>query len=76
MLLTDQTCKRAHEIGDKYLAEMLELTEEASDELSETDGSEAIGVSAVLLVFRSPMCEREKAPSMKKFADKRKKKEK
>ena len=72
MLLTDRTCKRAHKIGDKYLAEMMELAEEASDELSKSDNPEAIGVTAVLLVFPSPMCEREKAPTMKKLSDKRK----
>jgi hypothetical protein len=46
MLLTDRTCKRAHEIGDKYLTEMMALAEEASEELGDSDNPKPIGVTA------------------------------
>jgi DNA-binding transcriptional ArsR family regulator len=62
MRLDDKGCVDAHELGDDYIEGMLRVAGESATRLAESDDPQGMGVTAVLLVFRSARAEREKEP--------------
>ncbi len=62
MLLDEKACRDAHDRGDKYIEDIMEISGEAAARLAESDDPKSMGVTAVLLVFRSAQAEREKKP--------------
>jgi DNA-binding transcriptional ArsR family regulator len=62
MLLDAQGCKDGHVLGDNYIEGMLKVAGESATRLAESDDPRGMGVTAVLLVFRSSQAEREKKP--------------
>jgi len=68
MVLDPQGCEDGHVRGDDYIADMLKIAGESATRLSESDDPKPMGVSAVLLVFRSAQAEREKGPADKQPA--------
>lgn len=71
--LDDRGCKDAHALGDEYIEAMLEIGDESAERLLESDDPEALGVTAILLIFPSPRSTREKESPKKKTSGKRKK---
>ena len=63
MIFDAKGCEDGHELGDGYIAGMLKIAGESATRLAESDDPEPMGVTAVLLVFRSARAEREKGPS-------------
>ncbi len=66
MILDEQGCEKAHELGDKYIEDMLEIAGDAAVRLFESDDPQPMGVTAVLLTFRSAKAERDKGPVKKR----------
>jgi len=62
MMLDAKGCEDGHELGDEYIDGMLKIAGESATRLAESDDPQPMGVSAVLLVFRSAQAEREKGP--------------
>jgi hypothetical protein len=65
MVLDDQGCKDAHEIGDECIDAFLEVAAESGERLLESENPEPVGVTAVILLFPSKQSEREKGSSVK-----------
>lgn len=62
MILDEQGCVDGYAIGCQYVKDMLEVAGESAGRLAESDDPQPMGVSAVLLVFRSEQAGREKEP--------------
>jgi predicted transcriptional regulator len=62
MMLDEQGCEDGHALGAEYIEGMLKIAGESATRLAESDDPQPMGVSAVLLVFRSAQAEREKGP--------------
>jgi DNA-binding transcriptional ArsR family regulator len=62
LILDEQGCKDGHVLGDGYIDGMLKVAGESATRLAESDDPQGMGVTAVLLVFRSEQAEREKKP--------------
>jgi DNA-binding transcriptional ArsR family regulator len=60
MIFDAKGCQDGHELGDGYIDGMLKIAGESAQRLAESDDPEPLGVTAVLLVFRSAQAEREK----------------
>lgn len=66
MRLDEKGCRAAHDRGDAYIKDMLEVASESAERLAADEDPQSMGVTAVLLVFRSAQAEREKEPPGKK----------
>jgi DNA-binding transcriptional ArsR family regulator len=60
MLMDEQGCVDGYAIGCEYVEKMLGVAGESAGRLAESDDPQPMGVTAVLLVFRSEQAEREK----------------
>ena len=76
MILDEQGCEKAHELGDKYIEDMLGVAGDAALRLVKSDDPQPMGVSAVLLTFRSARAEREKGLAGEKSPKKKPRKRK
>lgn len=62
MILDERGCVDGYAIGCEYVEKMLGVAGESAGRLAESDDPQPMGVTAVLLVFRSEQAEREKKP--------------
>jgi predicted transcriptional regulator len=60
MILDEKGCEDGHVLGDGYIADMLKVVGESAKRLAESEDPQAMGVTAVLMVFRSNHAERDK----------------
>lgn len=62
MILDAKGCEDGHELGAEYIDGVLKIAGESATRLAESDDPESLGVTAVLLLFRSAKAERERGP--------------
>jgi len=76
MILDEQGCEEAHKLGDKYIKDMLEIAGDSAARLVESGDPQPMGISAVLLTFRSAKAERDKGLASEKPPTKKPRKRK
>jgi DNA-binding transcriptional ArsR family regulator len=65
MIFDAKGCEDGHELGKQFLDGILKVAGESATRLGESDDPKPMGVTAVLLLFRSERAEKEKGPEDK-----------
>jgi DNA-binding transcriptional ArsR family regulator len=71
MVLDDQGCKDAYDVGVEYVHALLEIAGQSGERLLESENPKPIGMSAVILLFPSKQSEREKGLPVKRPGSKK-----